>query len=175
MKPLNHITQQELKEKINYNPITGIFIWIKPPPHRSDLILKQAGDIGPNGYRRISFAGSRYKAHRLAWIYVYGEFPNGEIDHINGARTDNRICNLRSVTRTENARNSSLPSNNTSGVIGLSWSKARRKWEAKIKVNQKTIHLGRFADKQDAINARQAANIKYGFHKNHGKQPINLS
>ena len=105
-------------------------------------------------------------AHRLAWLYVYGCWPD-EIDHINQIRDDNRIANLRSVDRTTNCQNASRQKSE-SGVTGLV-KRYTGKWEARIQVNKKYIYLGIFSTKSEAIAARKAANVKYGFHENHGK------
>jgi len=114
------------------------------------------------------FQRRHYLAHRLAWFYVYGEFPT-MIDHIDGNRTNNKISNLRQVSSKENQCNLTIAANNTSGITGVSFSKERSKWEAKIQIDGKTIHLGRYLDKEDAILARKQGEVKYEFHKNHGK------
>jgi len=77
------ITQAGLKELLNYNPETGDFAWVKSK--------KPAGGISSYGYRRIIIDGKEHKAHRLAWLYTHGVFPEDQIDHINGVRHDNRI------------------------------------------------------------------------------------
>jgi len=106
-------------------------------------------------------------AHMLAWLIVYGEWPNGQIDHINGDRLDNRIKNLRVVTQQQNAFNRVLYKNNSSGVKGVSWSIAQQAWHAQIRVTGKRIHLGFFKSKNDAANAYAAASAK--FHGEFGK------
>lgn len=95
--------------------------------------------------------------------------PTGVIDHINHDRLDNRPENLRDVTHVENTRNSKLSTANTSGTTGVYWDKSRKLWIASIKVNYKSISLGRYADIEDAIAARSVANKLFGFHENHGK------
>ncbi len=91
-----------------------------------------------------------------------------QIDHINGDGMDNRWINLRAVTHLENCKNVKLLSSNKSGCAGVSYQKDKDRWRAEIYDNNKRIYLGSFKDKQDAINARNIANIKYGYHKNHG-------
>jgi len=162
------ITQSQLKEQLHYNPDTGIFT---NRVYRSGRALKGAiaGHIcNTHGYVIIKINEKRYQAHRLAWLYMYGNFPKDDIDHINHNRADNQIVNIRAVSRQENLRNKSKSKNNTSGVIGVSWSKNAKKWYAKIAVFYKQIHLGYFTDKSDAVNARKEAEKQYGFHKNHG-------
>jgi len=156
-----NFTQEVLMQELHYNPITGVF---------KRLAGKNVtSKTNSAGYNTIMVAGHSYLAHRLAWLYVYGVFPN-MIDHIDGNRTNNIITNLRDVSYKENQRNLTIASNNTSGVTGVSFNKERCKWEAKIQVNGKTIHLGRYRDKEDAIIARKQGEFKYKFHKNHGKQ-----
>ena len=102
-----------------------------------------------------------HKAHRLAWFYVYGSWPNDQIDHINRNKTDNRIANLREVTNKQNQQNASKRSDNTSGHPGVSWYKRDSKWQARIKHNQKDTHLGYFENLEEAIAARKAAEKLY--------------
>jgi len=161
------LTQKELMKDLSYDCDTGIFI---RKISRSNVNIGDiAGGTEKNGYRVIRLKGKKYKAHRLAWLYIYGKFPDDQIDHINHIRNDNRISNLRSVTRSENLKNQSMFKNNTSGFSGVKWDKRDKVWKSQIGVNGKRIHLGEFTDKQDAIKARKEANIKYGFHENHGK------
>ncbi|MDQ6968711.1 MAG: HNH endonuclease [Mariprofundaceae bacterium] len=161
------LTQEILKEILQYNPDTGIFTWKKKPANNIHV-----GDVAggvDKGYIRIRIQGRMYRAHRLAWLFSHGVFPPDQIDHINHHKNDNRIINLREATPTENQHNASLHKNNTSGVNGIGWSKGSKKWKVQIKVAGKDIHLGYYDDKDDAITARQAGNLKYGFHQNHGR------
>ncbi|MCP5006232.1 MAG: HNH endonuclease [Planctomycetes bacterium] len=119
------------------------------------------------GYKMGRIFAEQYSAHRIIWKMVTDNDPN-EIDHINRDRADNKFENLRSVSHQENHQNLPLHKNNTSGIVGVDWDKARNKWRAQIKVNTKTVQIGRFSSKQDAIAARQQAEIEHGFHKNHG-------
>lgn len=152
------LTQEELRKELLYVPATGGFY------RKGNLV----GNRHHSGYMRIMVLGKRYQSHRLAWLYIHGEWPN-EIDHINHIKDDNRISNLRNVTRKENLKNISISSRNKSGVVGVSWHRGSRKWQADIKVDKKTVYLGIFQDKFEAICARLSANTKYGFHENHGK------
>ena len=162
------LTQARLKKVLNYNELTGIFTW-KVAKARRIKTGDIAGNLAQQGYSRIVLDGKLYYSHRLAWFYVHGEWPKDQIDHINQSRTDNRIVNLREVTGAENNKNQSLSKSNKSGSIGVYWQKARNKWIAQININGKVKYLGLFSDKEDAIEARQAANIKYNYHVNHGK------
>lgn len=164
---MKEITQEKLKEELKYNPNTGVFIRTKKTSNKVNI-----GDIvgykNNCGYIVIGVDGRQMLAHRLAWVYVYGTMPNN-IDHINGITDDNRITNLRSVSHQENHKNQAISKNNTSGVTGVYWVNQQSNWLAKIKVNYKDITLGRFDTKQEAALARLKAEVKYGFHKNHGR------
>jgi hypothetical protein len=116
------------------------------------------------GYRKVYLDGGTYYTHRLIWKLLYGEDPV-EIDHINGSPSDNRITNLRSVSRLENARNMKKMPSNTSGVTGVFWIKDRSKW--RVSISQKI--LGEFNKFEDAVAARKQAEEEYGYHPNHGR------
>lgn len=145
-----------------------------------DLIWKRAtsnrvkvGDVAgwkdEHGYVYIRFMGKLRQAHRIIWEMHHGPIPEGmEIDHINHVTDDNRIENLRLVTRKENCKNVSMSVTNKSGVVGVSWCKRTGKWFASIRVDKRELFLGRYEDKNEAISARKAAEVKYNFHKNHG-------
>lgn len=113
------------------------------------------------GYQLISILGVKHIAHRVVWAMCHGEWPDGEIDHINRNPSDNRIENLRIATATENARNKGDYANNKSGYRGVTWHKSSSKWMAQIKVFKKNIHLGLFNDPAEAGAAYQAAREKY--------------
>lgn len=163
-KPI--ITQARLKEIFSYNPETGVFIWVNPTSNR----VKKgsvAGTLNSMGYICIGIDGPQYLAHKLAYLYIHNHYGK-EIDHIDHISTNNRINNLRTVSHTENGRNQKLRSTNTSGFNGVNWDSDRNKWVARIRHDRKTIHLGRFDNIDDAISIRKEANVKYGYHKNHG-------
>lgn len=159
------VTQDRLKELMYYNPKTGVFTW------RSDGKPRiKAGDKAgckSLGYITIRINRRNYKAHRLAWMYIYGGWPK-QIDHINHIKDDNRLINLREVTIQENGQNRLMNKNNTSGVMGVVWANLKNRWQGQIKVGGKQIHLGYFLDKFEAVCARKSAELKYGFHENHG-------
>lgn len=121
----------------------------------------------PRGYRIGAIKNKSYIAHRVIWCMVHGEWPD-QIDHINGERSDNRLFNLRSVNNATNHKNVGIPSNNTSGVSGVSWSKKERKWLARITVEGDEIRLVSTADFHLAVSIRKSAERHYKFHKNHG-------
>lgn len=162
------ITQNQIKEVLNYNPDNGIFTWLVSSAQRIK-IGNIAGGLDKYGYIKIQLNCKTYKAHRLAFLYMTGEFPKNQVDHINHNRNDNRWENLRGVSKTENGQNRSKQSNNKSGFTGVSWHKSMGKWIVHIKANGKILHLGYFKNKDKAIKKRKEAEIKYGFHENHGR------
>ena len=155
------LSQLKLKEHLKYDQETGKFIWIKPTTH---MVSEgdEAGTICKEGYCKIQIFGKIYKRSRLAWLYVYGEFPVKHIDHINRDRLDDRISNLRDVSNLENNRNKKYKPS-SSGVTGVLWYKRNSKWVAKIRVEGKLLHLGYFYNLEDAIKVRKEAEIKYNF------------
>lgn len=152
--------QWRLKELLHYDPETGVFTWKQYRGH-----LAQEGFVAgrPNkaGHIQISVDGRRYMAHRLAWLYVYGDFPEDGIDHINRVKDDNRICNLRPATPVENGQNRPPSKNNKSGRSDVIFSNYHKRWRARITIAGKRIHLGFFDTFEQAAAARTAAKAKY--------------
>jgi hypothetical protein len=127
------------------------------------------GYVNNLGYRQITLKNVIYSAHRIAWTLAHGRTPDGEIDHINGVRGDNRLRNLRLVTSAENNRNRRLSKHNRSGVKGVCWESSRRKWRATI--GRPTILVGRFDNLEEAKEAIIAAREKlHGEFANHGHE-----
>ena len=162
------ITQERLKELYCYDSASGLFVRRINAGRRW-----KAGDIAgtktPDGYIVIKIAGALYMAHRLAFLYITGSFPENYTDHINGVRHDNRWVNLRPVTCQENLKNTKKNSNNTSGAIGVIWDRDCKKWRSYIGVDGRLKHLGVFDNKDDAISERKSAEVKYNYHPNHGR------
>ncbi len=155
------LTQSRLKECLSYDPETGEFRAL------STSGARQAGSVAgskhPKGYISITVDGHRHLAHRLAWLYVYGVFPDGDTDHINGVKTDNRIANLREATRSQNMANLGALSNSKSGIRGVHYFKRTGRWVSSIRANGKTVHLGYFATAEAASLAyREAATRLHG-------------
>jgi hypothetical protein len=159
------ITQKTLKKLMKYDPVTGVFKYTAKT--KATEIGDVAGYKGSYGYLIIQIDTKKYRAHRLAWLYMKGVHPN-KIDHVNHVRHDNRWYNLRNVSNAENGKNRTMQANNSSGITGVGWTTRNKKWQSYIRVNGKHIYLGYFADKFEAICARKSANNKYGFHCNHG-------
>lgn len=124
------------------------------------------------GYKVGKIFGNLVRAHRIIFAMNHGHWPTEQVDHINGIRSDNRACNLRDVSGSENRRNSANSKKNTSGIIGVNWHKAHQKWRAEIKVDGKGIHIGLFNGIESAALARKSAEITYGFHPNHGRKAM---
>lgn len=136
------ITQDNLKEYFEYKD--GNLFWKKQPSPQikvGDVV----GTINKRGYVQVKFLCKRFYAHRLIYFMFNGYFPQ-EVDHIDGNKTNNKIENLRAVTKSQNQHNARINVNNTSGVKGISWDKRCGKWKAQIAVNKKNYHLGRFDD-----------------------------
>jgi len=176
------LTQKQLKECLHYNPDTGVFTWkVRPISH-----FKTARDMnrwnnrysgtdvghkhkdGPRRYREVHIFKKCISAHRLAFLYMTGKFPQNKVDHNNGDGLDNRWLNLSDVSNSENGRNQRKSCINTSGVTGVFWDKESLKWRAGIGVNKKKIYLGRYNCITAAEIAVKAARIKYGFNERHG-------
>lgn len=161
------ITQDRLKSLLLYEPITGKFTW--KVNKGSKKAGAQAGNLHLDNHIRIRIDGKIYRAHRLAWLYTYGRWPSQQIDHINHDRSDNRLVNLREVDQITNHQNLGIRKDNKSGSTGVHWDRRMEKWMAFIHVNKVRKHIGYFDILQDAILARKNAEIRYGFHPNHGK------
>ena len=151
-------TQARLQELTNFDPLTGVFTRKKQLPGWK--VGQEMGSINSDGYTYIGIDGSYFFAQRLAWLFVYGEAPDKQIDHINRDKTDNRIENLRLVSRSENRQNMGAYKSNASGVRGVHWFKAGGKWQAQISNNGKKFHLGFFDDIAAAASAYAKAAAK---------------
>lgn len=157
------LTQNELKEILDYNKNTGIFKW---KVQRSQMKIGDiSGHLKANsGYIQIKIYRKNYFAHRLAWLYIYGYFPKNDIDHINHIRNDNRIKNIRDVTKSFNTKNLQLKPKAKSGIQGVYWFEKNKSWRARITVNGKHKTLKQSKDINKVIKARKEAELKYGFH-----------
>jgi len=160
------ISVERLKQVVSYDPDAGLFTWLQSRPGCAPG--SNCGTVSPHGYRIIFIDGKPYRAARLAWFYMHGEWPSGHVDHINGNKLDDSICNLRDVSPQENARNQRLNKNSKTGVNGVRWREGRRVWEAYIRMNGRWSFLGQHRTLFDAVAARKSAESRHGFHANHG-------
>lgn len=161
-----------LHKRLRYDPNSGKLFWTScedmPKNWNRRYAEKEAFTSQVNGYRNGKILGATILAHRVIWTMHYGKWPLGYIDHINGEKSDNRICNLRDVTHQENHRNMPIRSDNTSGVTGVHWNKVHKKWQARIKIGGRYKHIGFFAYFSDAANARSQSSRQHGFTDRHG-------
>jgi len=177
------VSQNYLNECFMYNSETGELIWKnRPIDHFKSLHScnrlnsacagKKAGGLvkgwGETKYQVINLDGKKFKAHRIIWKMINGVDPE-EIDHINGNGLDNRVVNLRDVTRSGNGKNKKIQVSNSSGLSGVYWHKSNQYWCAQIGSEGKRIFLGGFEDKFEAYCSRKSAEGRYGFHANHGR------
>ncbi|PWC54682.1 hypothetical protein TSA6c_00105 [Azospirillum sp. TSA6c] len=151
----SELTQARLRDLLTYDPQTGIFTW------RVDRGTAKAGQavscVSGAGYVQIRIDGKRHSAHRLAFLWMTGNWPDKQVDHINRDRVDNRWGNLRLANSSQNLANRPLNRNNTSGVKGVCWDRRDEKWSARIRANGKRRFLGCFSDINDAAAAYDAA------------------
>lgn len=173
---MTELTKEQASEYFAYNAETGTLSFKERGKETFSnkalyaqhlkRIGKIAGKTNAEGYRQVRVGHKTYSEHRIAWLLTYGylpKFPEFEIDHINGNRSDNRISNLRVVTRSQNQRNAGIPVTNKSGVRGVFWDKVNKKWKASIRNGIKPIHLGSFSTRDEACHARKEAEKAYGF------------
>ena len=148
---MNHaeLTHQRLRELLEYNPETGVFTWKVDRGNQFTRPGMVAGSVFKEGYIRVFVDGKNHMAHRLAWLHVHGEWPAGEIDHINGVKDCNSIANLRDVTHSVNQQNRrKCTKHNKCGLLGVFRSYAG--WRSVIQVGGRTVHLGLFDTKEQA-------------------------
>lgn len=149
------LTRERLQSLLSYDPVTGEFRWIAPEGKKSTILVGTvAGHLhAKTGYRRICIGKRLYRAHRLAWLYMTGEWPAQDVDHRNGARSDDRWANLRAASNAENTASQRLRLNNTSGFKGVHYDKSRGKWVARVMHNYRCVFARRFLSFEDACSA----------------------
>jgi hypothetical protein len=150
------ITYRELHARFVYLSIEGLLINIKTG--------KIAGAKSNQDYLSVTINGKYYLVHRIAYYMYHGYWPENDIDHINQNPSDNRICNLREVSRACNIRNSKLSCKSTSGIKGVYWNDKRNCWSARIRYERKSVHLGTFRNFINAVKARNYAEQKLNIH-----------
>lgn len=160
------LTQAKLKEFLHYDLNTGAFTWVKS--FRKGWVGKAAGTKKEDAYIHIQFGGRMYLAHRLAWLYVYGELPD-ELDHKDEVKHHNWIENLREADHSRNLMNVKTKSNNTSGVKSVFWHAGKSQWYGLIVSNKVRYRLGYFDNIEDAAKAVRAKRAElHAEFANHG-------
>lgn len=184
------VTAETLRRLLNYDAETGRLTWraraeeffnegrYSAARAAASWNKKHAGKPAftahdAHGYLFGRILGANYKAHRVAWAIVYGDWPNDQIDHVNHIRDDNRLTNLRVVKKSDNCKNISLRSDNSTGANGVYLNKRNGKFYAQAKVDGQTLSLGTYRTFDEAKVARFSANRALGFHPNHGKVVAN--
>ena len=152
------LTHDALKERLSYDPNTGVFSYKSPV--RGRVTGATAGTVRPDGYLTIILFGKPYATSRLAWLYVYGKWPNEEIDHIDRNPSNNRIENLRDVSRSQNNCNHRVRSDSKTGVKGVHFHLASGLWHVTIRSYGKKRSVGYFKNIAEAAEASRAAEIE---------------
>lgn len=148
-----------LKSLLRYEPDTGLIYWVAKG--KGMIKKKAAGTKLHSGYLGICIGPKRWQAHRIAWALHTGAWPKDQIDHINGIKTDNRACNLREATNSQNGKNLGISKANKSGIKGVSFETYTGRWKATIRVDGKSISIGRFDSIENAAKARKLAEQQY--------------
>ena len=153
------MTAERLREVLAYDPETGDFHW--RASKGTAKAGSKAGTYDTHGYVQIKIDSKIHLAHRLAWLYVHGEWPDTQVDHRNRTRSDNRFDNLRKATNAQNQQNRGVDKNNTSGHPGVHWDIRQRKWMAKIQIDGRRLSLGGFDSFENAVAARSKAKAEH--------------
>ena len=146
------LTFEVVREFFSYDPASGLMVWAKRPSHqKTQLLGREVGSVNMYGYRQFIFRGKNLLTHRIAWLYMTGEWPQSTIDHINGDRLDNRFSNLRLGTPSIQSQNVYVgPTEGKHGYTGVSWSKRNKKWVSRIRVMDQRHELGSFDSPYEA-------------------------
>lgn len=164
-------SQEVLRQLLDYNPETGRLFWKERPLEQkrwnTKNACKEAFTANSRGYKTGRIFDQQFFAHRVLWKLQFGTEPD-EVDHINGDRSDNRLRNLRDVSCADNGRNKAVPKNNTTGHMGV-YRARRGKWRACIQSGGKQVSLGEYPTIEEAVTARESAQLEFGYHENHGR------
>lgn len=178
------ITPELCRQLLRYEPETGKLFWRSRPREMftsqrafSTWNSRFAGKEGFNnrlksGHLQGEIFHIPMLAHRVIWAMVYGKWPDGVVDHKNRDPSCNTIANLRDIRKPDNSKNMNMSRRNTSGYNGVGWDKSRNKWYARLGCGKSSVHLGRFDQKEDAVAARRAGDVKYGYSSTHGRDKI---
>lgn len=173
------IDPEILRQLLAYDPVTGVLVWL----HRDASFFAkksaykmwnkryagcEAFQTASYGYLHGHIFQKHYFAHRVAWALHYGEWPEDQIDHVNGIRSDNRIENLRSVSQSDNQKNAKLRHDNKSGIPGVDWKTSCSLWRVRASIGKRRILVGYYKNLSDAKVARLEAEKNFQYHANHG-------
>jgi hypothetical protein len=161
-------TFKQVDDVLHYDDDTGLLIR-KRRTSKSVYVGDIAGTTRVDDYIVVRVNGRMHKAHHVVWLLKTQNWPNGNLDHIDGDISNNRIENLREADHRMNARNQKLRSTNKSGVCGVCWESQKKRWRATINGENGKENIGHFINKSDAIAARRAREIEFGYHPNHGR------
>lgn len=164
------LTQELVAKVLKYDALLGTLLWISNLHSKRVIPNGRAGYLKKSGYRGITLFGVTYLEHHLIWFIAHGFWPADQLDHINQVRDDNRIINLREVTKAENARNRSRNPNSKLGEHGIWFNQRTNKYVAEITLNGKKVYQKSFDNIDEAIQDRRAESLKLGFHENHGSE-----
>jgi hypothetical protein len=178
-RELLELAAKAASSQLLYIPASGAMIWLAKSGREQEVRRwnsryagRDAGCVDERGYVRvvISVDGKKRKirGHTLAWFIVHGALPSGELDHINGARSDNKISNLREVSRSGNQRNKGLQQNSSTGYVGVTRSRGRDKWEAHGRDGSRRIYLGLYDSPEAAAVVAKAFRDERGYSARHG-------
>ncbi|WP_420917555.1 HNH endonuclease [Pseudomonas protegens] len=167
------MTAEIARDLFNYDEGAGLLTWKRS---RGRAIAGvQVGALHHTGYWHTYIGKKTYLVHRIIWLMSYGEWPEGQIDHVDGNPQNNRIENLRSVSNQQNSRNRRLKVSNKSGVPGVYWEKRSGRWCAQISTSNGRKHIGYFDSISGAAQARKSAERKHGYHANNGRPAVHPS
>lgn len=186
------LTIDELRQLVRYDPDSGVVFWLPrtvehyancAPQWREGVCYKfnrnkagkPAGGCYPNGYVGIEIRGREYKAHRVAWALVHGEWPTHDIDHRDGNRENNRIKNLRLAPGGINQRNAACRKDSRSGLSGVTWNKRKQKWRVRLKVDKVMHHFGAYSDLEQAKVVALEKRRELGFTERSGHPPAPMN
>lgn len=156
-------TKRQIEEMLSYCSETGLLYWrVNSRRYKEN---NPAGKMCERGYVRVSIEGIKYPAHQIIWLLIYGEWPHMDIDHIDGNRSNNSICNLRLATKAQNNANACLRKDNSSGYKGVSYHKSNKRYRAEIRHDGKRKLIGYFKTAQEASDAycKEAIKLKGEF------------
>lgn len=151
------------KQHLTYELDNGKLLWLRIPKMcngKRYAIGSEVGSIHNSGYRVLTLMGKKLQAHRVIWAIHYNSWPNGEIDHIDGDRLNNKLSNLRVVTRSQNMFNAKTKQNSSSGIKNVQWDNSSQSWRVRVRVNGKRYHVGRFTEIEKAAEAAKEFMLK---------------